>query len=70
MLTYSSILLPWKWSHDYKICYIMWLIFADLGDGSGGNASITYCNKGKALMFKLLDLTGMGVSKQYLKVKK
>ena len=39
---------------------IVFLIFADLGDGSGSNVSITSRNLLKAHVSKLFNLTGMG----------
>ena len=36
-------MLPWKRSRDHNILDIVLLIFADLGDGSGNNVSITNC---------------------------
>ena len=70
MLTCSCTLLQWKRSRDYKNCYNVWSIFADLGDGSGCNFFVANCNDWKALIFKLLDLTGMAVFIEYLRAEK
>ena len=64
VLTYSCTV-PWKQSRDHKKCNNVWPIFADLGDVSGSNFIAAYCNKWKALIFKLLDLTGMAAFNEY-----
>ena len=50
------------------LCYV--LIFTDSGDGSGNNVSITSCMVCKARMFKLINLTEMGVLNVYFRAKK
>ena len=49
----------------------MFLIFADLGDGSGNNVSMTKLyGLESTYMFKFIILTGMGVLNVYFRTKK